>query len=123
MPTYPEWDRVALEIAWEQSDYLAMHNYATNYENDTPGYLGFFRKGTRLAMKFMEMIFGSDFLKTFGAFMDDLEGLLSENRIFKQRTVDIGIVSEQEALDWGFTGVMLRGALLAARSLVRDPPP
>jgi alpha-N-arabinofuranosidase len=41
MKTYPEWDRVALEIAWEQSDYLALHNYATNYENDTPGYLGY----------------------------------------------------------------------------------
>jgi alpha-N-arabinofuranosidase len=41
MKTYPEWDRIALEIAWEQSDYLAMHNYATNYENDTPGYLGY----------------------------------------------------------------------------------
>jgi alpha-N-arabinofuranosidase len=41
MSTYPEWDRVALEIAWEQSDYLAMHNYATNYENDTPGFLGY----------------------------------------------------------------------------------
>jgi alpha-N-arabinofuranosidase len=41
MSTYPEWDRVALEIAWEHSDYLAMHDYATNYENDTPGYLGY----------------------------------------------------------------------------------
>ena len=41
MNTYPEWDRVALELAWEQSDYLAMHNYATNYENDTPSYLGY----------------------------------------------------------------------------------
>jgi alpha-N-arabinofuranosidase len=41
MKTYPEWDRIALEIAWEQSDYLAMHNYATNYENDTPAYLGY----------------------------------------------------------------------------------
>ncbi len=44
---------------------------------------------------------------------DDLEGLLTENRIFKQRTVDIGIVSEQEALDWGFTGPMLRGSGVA----------
>jgi alpha-N-arabinofuranosidase len=41
MSTYPEWDRVALEIAWEQSDYLAMHDYATNYESDTPSYLGY----------------------------------------------------------------------------------
>lgn len=41
MSTYPEWDRVALEIAWEQSDFLSMHSYATNYENDTPSYLGY----------------------------------------------------------------------------------
>src|SRR5215207_1047297 len=41
LATYPEWDRLALEIAWEHSDYLAMHNYATNYENDTPSYLAY----------------------------------------------------------------------------------
>jgi len=43
----------------------------------------------------------------------DLEGLLTENRIFKQRTVDIGIVKKSEALDWGFTGPMLRGSGVA----------
>lgn len=43
-------------------------------------------------------------------FVDDLEGLLTENRIFKQRTVDIGVVSKQQALDWGFTGPMLRAS-------------
>ena len=35
---------------------------------------------------------------------------LTENRIFKQRTVDIGIVSKREALDWGFSGPMLRAS-------------
>ena len=39
MPTYPEWDRIALEIAWEQVDYLSMHYYAGNSENDTASYL------------------------------------------------------------------------------------
>jgi alpha-N-arabinofuranosidase len=39
MPTYPEWDRTALEIAWEQVDFLSMHYYAGNRENDTPSYL------------------------------------------------------------------------------------
>jgi NADH-quinone oxidoreductase subunit D len=43
-------------------------------------------------------------------FVDDMEGLLTENRIFKQRTVDIGIVSREQALDWGFTGPMLRAS-------------
>jgi alpha-N-arabinofuranosidase len=39
MPTYPEWDRVALEIAWDQVDYLSIHYYAGNRENDTASYL------------------------------------------------------------------------------------
>ena len=39
MPTYPEWDRTALEIAWEHIDYLSMHYYAGNQDNDTTSYL------------------------------------------------------------------------------------
>ena len=39
MPTYPEWDRTALEIAWEHMDYLSMHYYAGNREDDTASYL------------------------------------------------------------------------------------
>ncbi len=49
----------------------------------------------------------------FNKIIQDIEGLLDENRIFKQRTVDIGIVSKKEALDWGFTGPMLRGSGVA----------
>lgn len=47
------------------------------------------------------------------AFLNDLEELLTENRIFKQRTVDIGIASKEDALDWGFTGPMLRASGVA----------
>ncbi|MDI1227017.1 MAG: NADH-quinone oxidoreductase subunit D [bacterium] len=43
-------------------------------------------------------------------FINDMESLLTNNRIFKQRTVDIGIVTKKEALDWGFTGPMLRAS-------------
>jgi len=50
------------------------------------------------------------FCETFPARIDDLEELLTENRIFKQRTVNIGTVSAGDALDWGFTGPMLRGS-------------
>ncbi len=46
--------------------------------------------------------------KTFPKFLDDVEGLLTENRIFRQRNVDIGGLSVEDALDWGFSGVMLR---------------
>ncbi len=41
---------------------------------------------------------------------DDIEALLTENRIFKQRNVDIGYVSLDDAWKWGFSGVMVRGS-------------
>jgi NADH-quinone oxidoreductase subunit D len=43
----------------------------------------------------------------------DIETLVTENRIFKQRNVDIGVVSKEQAYDWGFTGVMIRGSGVA----------
>ncbi|MCX7559421.1 NADH-quinone oxidoreductase subunit D [Sulfitobacter sp. F26204] len=46
-------------------------------------------------------------------FMVDIDELLTENRIFKQRNVDIGIVTEEDILDYGFSGVMVRGSGLA----------
>jgi NADH-quinone oxidoreductase subunit D len=49
----------------------------------------------------------------FPKFLADLEGLLTNNRIFKQRTVDIGTVTKEQALDWGFTGPMLRASNVA----------
>jgi len=49
----------------------------------------------------------------FPQVLDDIDGLLTENRIFKQRNADIGIVSEQDALDWGYSGVMVRGSGMA----------
>jgi NADH-quinone oxidoreductase subunit D len=45
--------------------------------------------------------------------IDDLDSLLTNNRIFKQRTVDIGVVTREQALDWAFTGPMLRGSDVA----------
>jgi NADH-quinone oxidoreductase subunit D len=42
--------------------------------------------------------------------LDDIDSLLTENRIFKQRNVDIGVVSLKEAFEWGFSGVMVRGS-------------
>ena len=46
----------------------------------------------------------------FPKVIDDIEELLTENRIFKQRLVDIGIVSAEDAIAWGFTGPMLRAS-------------
>ena len=45
--------------------------------------------------------------------LDDIDNLITPNRIFKQRNVDIGVVTQEEAYAWGFTGVMLRGSGIA----------
>jgi len=50
------------------------------------------------------------FAQRFPKMIDDIEELLTENRIFKQRTVDIGKVTAAEAMDWGFSGPMLRAS-------------
>ncbi len=49
-------------------------------------------------------------LKNFPNFINDLETLLTENRIFKQRTVDIGVVNKEDALNLGFSGPPLRAS-------------
>jgi NADH-quinone oxidoreductase subunit D len=53
------------------------------------------------------------FCETFPQVVDNIEGLLTENRIFKQRNVDVGVVTAEDAMDWGFSGVMLRGSSVA----------
>jgi len=54
--------------------------------------------------------FLEDFTDRFPKYVDEYETLLTDNRIWKQRTVDIGIVSKERALQMGFTGPMLRGS-------------
>ncbi|MCC0064830.1 MAG: NADH-quinone oxidoreductase subunit D [Defluviimonas sp.] len=51
--------------------------------------------------------------QAFPKVLDDIDGLLTENRIFKQRNADIGIVTEEDALTWGYSGVMVRGSGMA----------
>jgi len=50
------------------------------------------------------------FISKFNSRIDEFEELLSQNRIWKQRLVDIGIVTYKEALNWSFSGVLLRGS-------------
>ena len=64
------------------------------------------RQGTLL--DFLE-----DFTKRFPGYVDEYETLLTDNRIWKQRLVDIGIVTPERAKSWGFTGPMLRGSGIA----------
>ncbi|XP_003376765.1 NADH dehydrogenase I, D subunit [Trichinella spiralis] len=46
----------------------------------------------------------------FSARLDEVEDVLTESRLWKQRTIDIGVVTAENALNWGFSGVMLRGS-------------
>ena len=57
--------------------------------------------------------FIEDFTERFPKYIDDYETLLTENRIWKQRTVGVGVVSPERALAKGFTGPMLRGSGIA----------
>lgn len=56
MPTYPDWDRIALEYCWDKVDYHSMHYYANNHDNDTGSYLAY--------------------SEAFEAFVDTLTGVL-----------------------------------------------
>ena len=53
------------------------------------------------------------FARQFASRIDEMEEMLNGNRIWKQRLVDIGVVTADQALDWGFSGVMLRGSGVA----------
>lgn len=57
--------------------------------------------------------FIEDFCQRFDGYVDEYETLLTDNRIWKQRTVDIGVVTPQRAKQLGFTGPMLRGSGIA----------
>jgi len=50
---------------------------------------------------------------SFPKVLADIESLITDNRIFRQRNVDIGVVTSQQAWDWGFSGVMVRGSGIA----------
>jgi NADH-quinone oxidoreductase subunit D len=54
-----------------------------------------------------------NYTENFPKFLGDITGLLNDNPIFKQRTVDIGVVSKEDAIAWGFTGPMLRASNVA----------
>ncbi|XP_009890376.1 PREDICTED: NADH dehydrogenase [ubiquinone] iron-sulfur protein 2, mitochondrial, partial [Charadrius vociferus] len=51
-----------------------------------------------------------EFVKNFSMRIDEVEEMLTNNRIWKNRTVDIGVITAEEALNYGFSGVMLRGS-------------
>jgi NADH-quinone oxidoreductase subunit D len=77
-------------------------------------HMGYFRPGgvaADLPPSLLEDI--SAWCDTFPKVIDEIETLLTENRIFKQRTVDIGVITPEQAFDWGFSGPNLRAAGVA----------
>jgi NADH-quinone oxidoreductase subunit D len=102
--TPPLWgfeEREKLMVFYERASGARMH---ANY----------FRAGgvhQDLTPSLLEDIYA--FCEQFPKVLDDLEGLLTHNRIFKQRNVDIGVVKREDALAWGMTGVMLRSTGVA----------
>ncbi len=52
----------------------------------------------------------AEFCELFPQVVDDFETLLTDNRIFRQRTVDVGVISAEDAYDWGFSGPCLRAS-------------
>ena len=99
--TPPLWgfeEREKLMVFYERASGARMH-------------AGYFRPGgvhQDLPPKLLEDIW--KFCEHHPKVLDDIEGLLTDNRIFKQRNVDIGVVELKDCLAWGFTGVMLRGS-------------
>jgi NADH-quinone oxidoreductase subunit D len=99
--TPPLWgfeEREKLMVFYERASGSRMH-------------AAYFRPGgvhQDLPQKLLDDIYA--FCETFPNVIDDIEGLLTENRIFKQRNVDIGVVSLDDAFAWGFSGVMVRGS-------------
>jgi len=102
--TPPLWgfeEREKLMIFYERASGARMH-------------AAYFRPGgvhQDLPPKLVQDIY--DFCDPCEKVLDDLETLLTGNRIFMQRNADIGIVSKEDALTWGFSGVMVRGSGMA----------
>ena len=71
----------------------------------------FFRPGgisSDISLGLLDDIYS--FLEQFNIRLEEIEEMLTSNRIWKERLIDIGIVSAKKAIDWGFSGVMLRGS-------------
>ena len=49
-----------------------------------------------------------EFVTKFGERLDEVEDIVTDNRLWKQRTIDIGVISSEDAINWGCSGVMLR---------------
>jgi alpha-N-arabinofuranosidase len=99
MPTYPEWDCTALEIAWEHIDYLSLHYYTNNHEQDTASYLA---SAARLER-----------------FVDTLEGTLRYVKAKRRSKHDV-YLSWDEWQVWHSIGTPMQGKWTEAPHLAED---
>jgi alpha-N-arabinofuranosidase len=99
MPTYPEWDRTALEIAWDAMDYHSMHYYINNCEQDSPSYLA---SAVRLER-----------------FVDTLEGTLRYVKAKRRSKHDV-YLSWDEWQVWNSLGSPMQGNWTEAPHLAED---
>jgi alpha-N-arabinofuranosidase len=99
MPTFPDWDRIILEIAWDHMDYLSMHCYIHNNEQDTPSYLA-------SAIRFEH-------------FVDTLEGTLRYVKA-KRRSNHNVYLSWDEWQVWHSIGIPMQGNWAEAPHLAED---
>ena len=58
-----------------------------------------------------------EFITKFSERLDEVEDLITDNRLWKQRTIDIGVISAEDAINWGCSGVMLRSTGQVLHSL------
>ncbi len=116
-------EREDLLDIYEAASGARMHgNYfcVGGVERDLPDTMPKYEPSKRRSKKDLERLnaprqgslldFIEDFCQRFPACIDDYETLLTENRIWKQRLVGIGVVSAERAIELGFTGAMLRGS-------------
>jgi alpha-L-arabinofuranosidase len=99
MPTYPDWDRTVLEIAWEHADYHSMHYYINNKAGDTASYLA-------SAVRFER-------------FVDTMEGTLRYVKAKRRSTHDV-YLSWDEWQVWHSIGGALGGQWTEAPHLAED---
>jgi NADH-quinone oxidoreductase subunit D len=136
-PDRAQWIRVMFaEITRVLNHLLSVSSFALDCGALTPGLWGYEQREKLL--EFHEAVSGARFhsnyfrpggvskdlpphladdiaawCEDFPKFVDDLEGLLTGNRIWKQRVVDIGVIDAQDALAWGFSGPNLRASGVA----------
>ncbi|TMS02166.1 NADH dehydrogenase [ubiquinone] iron-sulfur protein 2, mitochondrial [Larimichthys crocea] len=108
-PPRAQWIRVLYgELTRILNHIMAITTHALDIGAMTPFFWMFEEREKDMPLGLMDDIY--EWCKNFSIRIDEVEEMLTNNRIWKNRTVDIGVVTAEEALNYGFSGVMLRGS-------------